>query len=75
MKKFKMQTYQKLVKDCGGATRDNLFSLLGKIQDTFGYVPKKVIRELATTTGLAEARIYGAITSYKGFKLQLEKDC
>ena len=69
MAKFKMQTYQSLLKDSGGATKENLFSLLGKVQDEFGYVPREVIRDLASKTGLAEARIYGALTSYGGFKL------
>jgi NADH:ubiquinone oxidoreductase subunit E len=74
MRKFKMQTYQNLVKDSGGATRENLFSLLGKVQDEFGYVPREVVRDLAARTGLAEARIYGALTSYGGFKIASEPD-
>lgn len=74
MAKFKMQTYQNLVKDSGGATKENLFSLLGKVQDTFGYVPREVVHDLAAKTGLAEARIYGALTSYGHFKIQLEAD-
>ena len=72
MTKFKMQTYQNLVKRSGGATKENLFNLLGKVQDEFGYVPSEVVRDLASKTGLAEARIYGALTSYGNFKLQLD---
>ena len=72
MKQFKMQTYQKLVKDSGGVTKENLFSLLGKVQDEFGYVSREVVRDLAAKTGVAEARIYGALTSYGDFKIQLE---
>jgi NADH:ubiquinone oxidoreductase subunit E len=75
MKQFKMQTYQKLIKDSGGVTKENLFSLLGKVQDEFSYVPKEVVIDLAARTGLAEARIYGALTAYGDFKLQLEKNC
>jgi len=74
MTEFKMQTYQKLIKDGGGATKENLFSLLGKVQDTFGYVPRNVVHDLAEKTGVAEARIYGALTSYSHFKMQLKAD-
>ena len=74
MRKFKMQTYQNLIKNSGGATKENLFSLLGKVQDEFGYVPREVVRDLASRTGLAEARIYGALTSYKDFKVTSQLD-
>lgn len=69
-----MQNYQNLVKRTGGATKENLFSLLGKVQDEFGYVPREVVRDLAAKTGVAEARIYGALTSYGDFKVQSEAD-
>jgi len=74
MAKFKMQTYQNLVKDSGGATKENLFSLLGKVQDKFGCVPREVVRDLAAKTRVAEARIYGALTSYGDFKIELEPE-
>ena len=74
MKEFKMETYQNLVKQSGGATRENLFILLGKVQDTFGCVPREVIRDLAARTGLSEARIYGALTSYRDFEVRSEAD-
>lgn len=74
MKEFKAQTYQNLLKCAGGATRENLFSLLGKVQDAFGYVPREVVCDLARRTGLSEARIYGALTSYGDFKVGVETD-
>ncbi len=74
MKQFKMQTYQNLIKRSGVVTRENLFNLLGKVQDEFGYVPREVVRDLALKTGLAEARIYGALTSYKDFKIIPQSD-
>jgi NADH:ubiquinone oxidoreductase subunit E len=74
MTKFKMQTYQNLIKRSGAVTQENLFNLLGKVQDKFGYVPREVVRDLASRTGLAEARIYGALTSYKDFKVTPQLD-
>lgn len=72
MKMFDMQTYQNLINEHSPVTTENLFVLVGKIQDTFGYVPPKTVHDLAAKTGVAEARIYGALTSYKDFKLRKE---
>lgn len=74
MKEFKMDTYKKLLERTGGATRENLFGLLGGVQDTFGYVPREVVHDLAKTTGVSEARIYGALTSYRDFNVGFEGD-
>jgi len=72
MQKFKMETYQNLVKDVGGVTAENLFMFLGKVQEAFGYVPREVVRDVAARTGFSETRIYGALTSYRDFKVRLE---
>lgn len=72
MKMFNMQTYQNLINEHSPVTSENLFVLVGKIQDTFGYMPTKAVRDLAAKTGVAEARIYGALTSYKDFELRME---
>jgi NADH:ubiquinone oxidoreductase subunit E len=72
MKEFKPQIYQNLIKSTGGVTRENLFSFLGKVQDTFGYVPREVVCDLAIRIGFSEARIYGALTSYVDFKVGVE---
>jgi len=72
MKMFNMQTYQNLINEHSPVTPENLFVLIGKIQDTFGYMPTEAVHDLAAKTGVAEARIYGALTSYKDFKLRME---
>jgi len=69
-KTFDMQSYRALVGRSGGAHPENLFGLLGAVQDEFGYVPKEVIRDLAARTGVSEARIYGTLTAYRGFRVQ-----
>jgi len=74
MQKFKMETYQNLLKEAGGATAENLFMFLGKVQEAFGYVPREVVRDVAAKTGFSETRIYGALTSYRDFKVRLEGD-
>ena len=74
MQKFKIETYQNLVKDVGCITEENLFMFLGKVQEAFGYVPREVVRDVAIRTGFSETRIYGALTSYRDFKVRLECD-
>jgi len=74
MKKFSHAPYQDLLESVGGVTSENLFMVLGKVQDTFGYVPTEVVSDLAAKTGVAEARIYGALTCYGDFKVGLEAD-
>jgi NADH:ubiquinone oxidoreductase subunit E len=69
VKPFNIQTYRNLIDTSGGATRENLFILLGQVQDAFGYVPDEAVRDLARKTGIAEARIYGALTAYRDFKI------
>jgi NADH:ubiquinone oxidoreductase subunit E len=49
-----------------------MFMFLGKVQDTIGYVPREVVCDLAARTGIAEARLYGALTSYGDFKIGWE---
>jgi len=67
-----MDTYQHLLKDVGDITPENLFMFLGRVQELFGCVPTAVVRDVATRTGFSEARIYGALTAYRGFKVRLE---
>jgi len=75
MEKFRTEAYQNLVKDVGCVTKENLFLFLGKVQEAFGYVPREVVQDVAAKTGFSETRIYGALTSYRDFKLRLEDDC
>ena len=73
MRQFDTEAYQKLLRRLGGVTGENLFMILGKVQDRFGYVPKQAVRDLAARTGTSEARIYGALTSYSDFKVRPER--
>ena len=72
VKQFKIQTYRDLLKNTGKITKENLFMFLGRVQDKFGYVPREVVCDLAARTGISEARIYGALTSYGDFEIAWE---
>lgn len=74
MQKFEIETYQNLVKDAQCINAENLFMFLGKVQETFGYIPQEVVHDVAARTGFSETRIYGALTSYRDFKVGLECD-
>ena len=47
----------------------NLIMVLHRVQEHFGYVPRKVAFEVADRLGVPLARIYGVITFYNFFKL------
>ncbi|MCE5300944.1 MAG: NAD(P)H-dependent oxidoreductase subunit E [Spirochaetia bacterium] len=44
--------------------------ILHKIQEVYGYVPRKVAMEVSRVMGIPLAKIYGIITFYHLFKLQ-----
>ncbi len=73
MKAFDVQTYQALMQCGGRADKESLFALLGSVQDEFGCVPKEAICDLAARTGVSETQIYGALTAYRDFRVQLEE--
>lgn len=70
MAEFTEEAYIKLLDRFPDITPRNLFLVLGKIQDEFGFIPVHVVADLADRTGLPEARIYGAVTSYRGFTVK-----
>ena len=74
MNESETKIYKNILKHAGGASRENLFMLLGQVQDAFGYVPTAVIYDLAASTGVSQARIYGALTSYGDFVVEQETE-
>lgn len=75
MREINIETYRNLIKQSGGVNAENLFIILGKVQDTFGYVSREIVSDLAMKTGSSETQIYGALTSYRDFKVRPEVDC
>jgi len=47
----------------------NLIMVLHRVQEHFGYIPRKVAFEVAECLGVPLARVYGVITFYNFFKL------
>ena len=48
----------------------NLIMVLHKIQQTYGYMPREIVLELADLLEVPLAKIYGVITFYNFFKLK-----
>lgn len=49
---------------------DGLISMMQKMQDCFGYIPKYSIDKISETFDITVADIYGVITFYSQFRLQ-----
>ncbi len=72
MKAFDIEAYHELLGRADPIAPEDLFLVIGKVQDTFGSVPRSVVQDLAARSGLGEARIWGALTAYPGFKVTEE---
>ena len=51
-------------------TQGSLIYLLQSAQDSYGYIPEKVIHYISEVVGLPAADIYGVITFYSQFRLR-----
>lgn len=49
---------------------DSLIPLLQSAQDSYGYIPEKVIHYISELVGIPPADIYGVITFYAQFRLK-----
>ncbi len=58
------------VLDNYGCDRRSLISILGDIQDKYGYLPESVLRIVAERTGCPLVDVYGVTTFYKFFRLK-----
>ena len=72
MKPFSMDAYYELVGRDQPLAEQDLFAALGRTQDAFGCVPRSVVEDLAARSGVAPARIWGALTAYPDFKISAE---
>lgn len=82
MKKFNMQTHQKLVRvqspvalerilasrpDAGAG---DIIPILQEIQKAYGYLPPSVLMAMSSQTGIPASRMYGVVTFYEQFYLE-----
>lgn len=50
-------------------SRNDLIEVLHKTQDSFGYIPKSAVTEIAKTLDIPVATIYGVISFYSRFSI------
>lgn len=48
--------------------RRRLIPVLQKVQDTFGYLPKEAINEVASYLGMTDVQVYGVASFYNHFR-------
>ena len=53
-----------------GRDRCNLISILGDVQDRYGYLPEPAVRMVAEHTGSPLVDVYGVATFYRAFRLE-----
>mgnify|MGYP000949866126 FL=1 len=48
--------------------KGNIIPLLQKTQEIFGYLPEEAMKEIANTTGISPAELFGVATFYAQFR-------
>lgn len=65
--KAKYEEVKEFLNQSEGST--DLIEVLHKTQDTFGYIPKRVITKIAKTLDIPVSTIFGVITFYSRFSM------
>lgn len=60
--------YQNILARFEPIERDDIFRVLGAVQDAYGYIPREVLDDISEKFHRPVAELYGAITGYPGFK-------
>ncbi|BAW30742.1 MAG TPA: NADH-quinone oxidoreductase subunit NuoE [Methanothermobacter sp.] len=64
-----MQSLKKIFAAYKGK-REDIIPLLQEIQEKYGYLPEKALKELSKFTGVSESQIYGIATFYAHFRFK-----
>ena len=71
-RRFIPEEYDRLLADWGEVEAEDLFILMGRVQDAFGCLPRQVVEDLSRRAGVPLARVYGGLTFFPGFRLEAE---
>ena len=61
---------ERVLSEMGHVDQGGLIPLLQKLQDSYGYLPVPVLRQVSERTGIPTSRMYGVITFYAQFHLK-----
>ncbi len=62
------QAYQEILSRWGPLEQDDVFRLLGAVQDACGHVPRPVLEDVSRRLRRPLAELYGAATAYPGLR-------
>jgi len=60
----------KLIDEMSPVQESDVIPLLQRLQDIYGYLPREIILEIASRTGLPASRMFGVATFYEQFHLE-----
>ena len=60
----------KLIDEMSPVQESDIIPLLQRLQDLYGYLPREIILEIASRTGLPASRMFGVATFYEQFHLK-----
>lgn len=63
------KTLSEILKGFGPDARE-LITILHRVQEAFGHVPREAVSAIARHLGLTDNEIYGVLTFYRAFSLQ-----
>ncbi len=61
--------YRDLLRKFGPLEQDDVFRVLGAIQDAYGCIPREILQDVSERLHRPLAELYGAVTAYPGFRL------
>lgn len=63
------QAYQDILSRLEPLDEEDIFRLMGKVQDACGYIPREILEDVSVRFGRPTTELYGAVTAYPGFRL------
>jgi len=64
-----LKPYEEILEEMGPLEPDDIFRVLGRVQEAYGYIPRPVLEDLGERLGRPVAELYGAVSFYPGFRL------
>ncbi|MCH4891252.1 NADH-quinone oxidoreductase subunit NuoE [Acidaminobacter sp. JC074] len=63
-----LEILEQILLECDEET--NLITLLQKVQNSYGYLPENVMKEIAIKRNIKEAKVYGVASFYSQFRMK-----
>ena len=60
----------RIIEELAPVTSSDIIPLLQRLQEVYGYLPREVVLEVCSRTGLPASRVFGVATFYSQFRLE-----